>query len=176
MSEEHTDQGVPKVKKRKPGTISYRDHTGVILDDGRSIKDDYTGMIYESSLFWVYFWDIEEGRPPPSLYFQAPTLPPVAVRAITPPPFSLFDNSDEEGEEESEDRNTEYYDQPKRRHRTPSFRDDDVDDVIFQLDLEESTVEKENNFILESPIDELLTEMDSHLDQLKRITKSRDQN
>ncbi len=53
--------------KTKFGTIRYRDHTGIILEDGESIKCDKTKKIYENSLFWVHEIDTREGRDPPKL-------------------------------------------------------------------------------------------------------------
>jgi len=162
--------------KSEYGTVSYRDHSGVILDDGRSIKDDCTGMIYESPLFWVYFWDIEEGRKPPNLHFEVPVARPVQIRAMTPPPLvSLFDEGNDEIDENMSLLPPLFPPQPSRQHRRQrsiSIRDDDEDDVIFQLDLNENEVTEERNFILETPIDDLLTEMDSQMKALKVISKS----
>jgi hypothetical protein len=77
-------------QKRKFGKITYRDHTGVILDDAQSIQDDITHEIYPTSLHWVRFWDVQEGRPPPKMQFPEPYIPPPPrqpPRPSSPPPM-----------------------------------------------------------------------------------------
>lgn len=58
------------MKKINLGKTSYRDHTSIILEDGRSLKDMNTGQIFESPIEWVRHIDISEGRVPPSFSFS----------------------------------------------------------------------------------------------------------
>lgn len=111
--------------KNKFGKISYRDHKGVILDDGRSIKDNDIGTIYESSIHWISFWDIEEGRKPPTVCYDAPY---------------------------SDDKCYDEYQE------------------VFDIDLDEENYSEDNsNFIMETPIEELLYDMNSCLTNLRNI-------
>ena len=33
--------------------ITFKNHTGIILDNGESIKDNITKLIYKNVLFWI---------------------------------------------------------------------------------------------------------------------------
>lgn len=56
---------------RKFGIVQYRDHIGDIQKDSHSIKDRQTKDSHLSTLHWVTYWDIKEGRDPPTMFCDA---------------------------------------------------------------------------------------------------------
>lgn len=127
------------------GRISYRNHHGIILEDGRAIMDSNTGIVYGSSLNWVKEIDMMEGRKPPStstgsfydcdLSLQNPLKKKVSYDDIVIESNEVNDR------------------------QALTKRDDDL---IFDIDLDDID--------LAHPLEDLIREMDDSVALLEQVT------
>lgn len=128
---------------RHPGKVSYRDHNGVILNNGRAIMDTDTGETYESPLHWVYKIDVDEGRKPPAMFSDC-SVPP--------------------RKESSQSENEKEVIMPLRQKHNIHQLDDEL---LFELEMDFCD---EDNTILKRPMSELIKDMDESMAELQMIT------